>query len=353
MSDQFFKTVSDLEKWLNDNDAKLKATSAAVERMIASSLEEAGIQHLPLERRIKTRESARQKFVQKKLASEYEVTDLIGLRVVVLLDHDIDRAASTITNLFEIDAANCTDKRLSDKIDSVGYRSLHIVASLGEIRKGLPEYRDICGFKFEIQIRTALQHTWAEIEHKRNYKGRFALPIDLQRRLMVLSGTLELIDREFSQIALAAEDYKHRIEGKDTTTDDDELSFLAISQILHQTVNSVMLGTDVIFKNVSHESIKGELERFGIKNLRELRELLASPKVKELVEYTVHDGEIHAVGLLRDIMICEDVVRYFEGSFDKSFSIMEIRDLEYLERISQMPDIGRIITSYGVDIVEF
>lgn len=353
MSRQVFSSIQDLEKWLSENEQRLTATAALVERMIESALNDDGIQHLPLEKRIKTRESAKQKFISKGAKANYELTDLIGLRVVVLLDHDIDRAADAVKSLFQIDTENCTDKRLHDRIDSVGYRSLHIVGALGETRRELPEYKELYYFKFEIQIRTALQHTWAEIEHKRNYKGRFALPIDLQRRLMVLSGTLELIDREFSQIALAAEEYRHRLEGKDSSINDDTLSYLAISQILHQIVNYQIPSTTIIFKTESHDTIKAELEKFGVKNLGELRSILSTKTAKELIEHTVEDGEIHAVGLLRDIMICEDVEQYFGNSFGNSFSIMEVKDIDYLQRISGRPDIANIIRSHGVDIVEF
>lgn len=353
MSKQVFSTIYDLERWLVENEHRLEETAAHVERMVQSALKDEGIQHLPLQRRIKTRESAKQKLINKSKNSKYELTDLIGLRVIVLLDHDIDRASNVIKNLFQIDLDNCVDKRLQDKIDSVGYRSLHIVGALGEARKILPEYKELYLLKFEIQIRTALQHTWAEIEHKRNYKGRFALPIDLQRRLMVLSGTLELIDREFSQIAVAAEEYRHRLEGKDTSINDDELSYLAIMQILHQVVNALFPSTTIFFKVESHDTIKGELERFGVKNLGELRTLLSTKKAKELIEYTIADNEIHAVGLFRDIMICEDAELYFRNCFNNSFGIMEIKDLDYLERISNRSDISNIIRSHGVDIIEF
>jgi hypothetical protein len=53
-----------------------------------------------------------------------------------------------------------------------------------------------------IQIRTVLQHAWAEFEHDIRYKG--SVPEgdapDLDRRFTLAAGLLELADREFSEI---------------------------------------------------------------------------------------------------------------------------------------------------------
>ena len=53
-----------------------------------------------------------------------------------------------------------------------------------------------------IQVRTVLQHAWAEFEHDIRYKG--SIPEedapDLDRRFTLAAGLLELADREFSAI---------------------------------------------------------------------------------------------------------------------------------------------------------
>jgi ppGpp synthetase/RelA/SpoT-type nucleotidyltranferase len=53
-----------------------------------------------------------------------------------------------------------------------------------------------------VQIRTVLQHAWAEFEHDIRYKGTIPdehAP-DLDRRFTLAAGLLELADREFSTI---------------------------------------------------------------------------------------------------------------------------------------------------------
>jgi hypothetical protein len=58
------------------------------------------------------------------------------------------------------------------------------------------ENREFEGLKIEIQIRSLLQHTWAEIEHA-YYKAERSLPASIRRRVSLLAGQLELADNEF------------------------------------------------------------------------------------------------------------------------------------------------------------
>lgn len=75
-----------------------------------------------------------------------------------------------ITGSFNIDEKNSLDKKILLASDQIGYRSVHFVCDLGAQRSGLPEFKDLGGLKFEIQVRTLLQHAWAELAHDRNYK---------------------------------------------------------------------------------------------------------------------------------------------------------------------------------------
>ena len=58
------------------------------------------------------------------------------------------------------------------------------------------------GHTAQVQIRTVLQHAWAEFEHDIRYKG--TMPDeharDFDRRFTLAAGLLELADREFSTI---------------------------------------------------------------------------------------------------------------------------------------------------------
>jgi putative GTP pyrophosphokinase len=64
----------------------------------------------------------------------------------------------------------------------------------------LAEYERYRGAVAEIQVRTILQHAWAEIEHDIQYKSTTAIPEEIRRRFMALAGMLEVADREFQAI---------------------------------------------------------------------------------------------------------------------------------------------------------
>ena len=342
------RSVATFESWYSDQEVRFNRILSHAVNLANAALNEDGIQFLPILSRVKSLESAKAKYLRKAQSADYEMTDIIGLRVVVLLDNDIDLAGTALRKVFEVDEGNCIDKRKLARVDSVGYRSLHLVATLGDDRSKLPEYHGICGIKFEIQIRTALQHTWAEIEHKRNYKGKFALPVELQRRLMVLSGTLELIDSEFSRISLEADEYRRRVEASDQDVDDDELSFISLKSAIEVSIHRL---TPEIFIRLNEETadvLVSELSAFGIKNVGELKAFLSGEKFEKLVRCSIHDRSIHGIGLVRDAMICEDVHKYFERSFQNHFGAMEAENLNYLREISGEPDIERIVQSHGV-----
>jgi hypothetical protein len=65
--------------------------------------------------------------------------------------------------------------------------------------------------KFEIQVRSILQHAWAEIEHDLEYKSREAVPRQIRRRFARLSGLLELADAEFVRLRNEIESYQQEL----------------------------------------------------------------------------------------------------------------------------------------------
>lgn len=137
-----------------------------------------------------------------------QITDLSAIRIIACVENDLYKISKFIESIFEIDYDNSIDKSKTLGTDKVGYRSIHYVAKLPTTLTRLPEYKKFENLRFEIQIRTLLQHAWAEIEHDRNYKFSGKLPEDLTRRLKVLAGVLELADREFNQIANEVEKYE-------------------------------------------------------------------------------------------------------------------------------------------------
>ena len=185
--------------------------------LISQTLKQQGIELNSIEHRIKTVESLAGKLERKgeKYRQLSDITDLIGLRIVTFYTDDVDKVAAIISQLFDIDWSNSVDKRKLHDLNSFGYNSLHYICNLHE-----------GSFPFEIQIRTALQHTWSAIEHDIGYKGAVKLPPQYRRQFSRLAGMLELADDEFSRLRTTMTEYRRQIQ---TLVKSGNLSDVALS----------------------------------------------------------------------------------------------------------------------------
>lgn len=140
----------------------------------------------------------------RKKDGKYEIlsdmTDLIGLRIITYLESDVDNVYKSLKRNFNIDELNSIDKRPAQSTNQFGYKSLHVVATLSDERSSLTEYSAYRRIPFEIQVRSILQHSWAEIEHDINYKSLRELPNDISRKLHRVAALLEQADEIFSEI---------------------------------------------------------------------------------------------------------------------------------------------------------
>ena len=152
--------------------------------------------------RVKTKVSTLRKLQRpdKDYTGIGDLTDVLGIRIVTYFPDDVDAVAEVVRREFLIDPQNSIDKRAALDPDRFGYLSLHFVAKLNESRASLAEYRQYGDVAFEIQVRSILQHAWAEIEHDLGYKSAAAIPAEIRRRFSRLAGLLELADAEFAEI---------------------------------------------------------------------------------------------------------------------------------------------------------
>lgn len=186
---------------------------------------DAGIVVAAVEQRVKTRKSLAGKLALKgaKYNSIFDITDIVGLRVITFYGDDVDKVASVIERLFEIDWANSVDKRKLHEIDSFGYLSLHYICRITEkdfVSEAHPELNKI---RFEVQMRTVLQHAWANMNHDIGYKSGVEVPKGYVRNLSRLAGMLELVDDEFSRIRAEIWDYRRKIQSMVASGNLDEV----------------------------------------------------------------------------------------------------------------------------------
>lgn len=117
------------------------------------------------------------------------------------------------------------DKAEKFSKNEFGYRSIHYIVKLNQKRAELPECRKFKDLRAEIQIRTIIENTWAEIDHHWNYKPDIEDdPMDemLKRRFFALMAVLELVDQEFDLIRESIQD-----KSKSREIDPDAIQDLA------------------------------------------------------------------------------------------------------------------------------
>src|SRR5262249_23133168 len=140
-----------------------------------------------------------------------QITDLAGVRIITFFPRTIGQVDETLRHEFTIlERIDKTDLLIRE--EKLGYQSLHYVVALQPNRLSLPEYSRYAGLRAEIQVRTILQHAWAEIEHDIQYKSVEVIPTPIRRRFMTLAGLLEIADREFQ--AIQNEDEQIRQEAR-------------------------------------------------------------------------------------------------------------------------------------------
>lgn len=181
---------------------------------LKSFFEEAGLLVAALEHRVKTESSLSGKLRLKgsKYRDLLDITDILGLRVITFYIDDVDKVASVVERLFEIDWENSIDKRKAHEIDSFGYLSLHYICRIPESLFSDPEHPEINKIRFEVQMRTLLQHAWANMNHDTGYKSGVEIPKVYMRNMSRLAGMLELCDDEFSRIRRELADYRRNVQ---------------------------------------------------------------------------------------------------------------------------------------------
>lgn len=185
--------------------------------------------------RLKERESLAGKLRRpdKSYRSLWDITDLVGIRIITYFEDAVDEVGRIVEQRLPVDLGRSIDKRRHDA-GAFGYRSLHYVFQLAD--DSLPPQAH-----GEVQVRTVLEHAWAEIEHDLGYKAREAMPAAVRHRLHRLAGLLELADQEFVTIRrdleLYASELPRRIAAAREAIPLDRLSLVPLLE--HPEVRAV------------------------------------------------------------------------------------------------------------------
>lgn len=256
-----------------------------VYNMIKNAIDRKELSYLAIHHRVKEKSSLASKVSQHRrtYTSLADVTDVLGFRVITFFSDDVDTIGELVEDLFEVDWRNSVDKRAMIQATAFGYLSLHYICSL----KDNEEYPDrLKGKKFEIQIRSGLQHIWAEIEHDLGYKSKFGVPREIRREFSKIAGLLEIADDEFVQVRNGMNQYVKDIREKIILGEarDLPLSVISLTEYIHNNKkmqeylhNMANIG-DSELSIISPESYMDRLSWLGINTLGDMERLLENNK---------------------------------------------------------------------------
>ncbi len=275
---------------------------AATDRYLAlvtNLLDDAGINYLSVTARTKSvasfAEKADRSVDGRRLYTDplSELTDQIGLRIITFLRDDV----TTVVDVLAEEMQLLDDRDMGQETAREGrwgYASRHLLLAVeGETQPA------------SIQVRTVLQHAWAEFEHDIRYKG--SIPEedapDLDRRFTLAAGLLELADREFSSI-------RERLKSSPPAQQSEQSSDPRIST----PVLATYLGNrfpDAGWSRTEHYAwISGLLLELGIDSPDELDELLSTVDTDAVNAKMGYRYPAGAVRRLDDALLARFGARY-------------------------------------------
>lgn len=195
-----------------------------------------------------------------------EITDLAGVRVITYFPRTVEVVANLVESQFKVLEKFDKGEELIEE-GKFGYQSLHYLVHLSAARTNLPEYQRFEGMIMEVQVRTILQHAWAEMEHDIQYKAESVIPRSIRRRFLALAGMLEIADREFQ--AIQDEDEELRQAARTSVN----LGNFADVEITPDSLKSYLdkhFGADARYNNWSYNLAARQLRRKGFETLRQV-----------------------------------------------------------------------------------
>lgn len=345
------KTATD---WFLENHEKHSRATEALRLLLESLLKQANIAFVSVTGRTKAKSSYLTKAISKKDGKRRysdpttQIVDVCGLRVITYFDFATKAVCDLIQSEFVVDHLQSRDKREDLGTDKVGYLSIHYIARLNGARAALAEYRNFAGMPFEIQVRSILQHAWAEIEHDRRFKFPGVLPSEFKRRFSLLAAGLEIFDREFDRLAQDVDAYASLLSVK------PDIAPSAPTLLTEQVLSAYMTG--IFAPQIAAEIVQPlleyiglamqEISGFGIASLEDLRELVPpdfASRFPGVVKSTTF------IGILRDAMLIKDHARYLDGPWMRDWTELDREAAAGLTSAGvRMADLAK----YGVVVVE-
>lgn len=219
-----------------------------------------------------------------------QITDLAGVRIIAYFPNSLSDIDRMLSDEFTITERSDKGEVLIEE-ERFGYQSVHYLVRISDRRCSLAEYELFKGVVAEIQVRTILQHAWAEIEHDIQYKSAAVIPTEIHRRFMALAGLLEIADREFQ--AIQDQDTSLRATAR-TSVEKGELGGIEITPDALKAYLDKRLGEDRRIAEWQYTFTVQLLKRLGFRSLEQVDESIRNYDGDRLsrIVYGTRQGQI-------------------------------------------------------------
>lgn len=217
-----------------------------------------------------------------------DIHDMIGVRITTYHSTEIPVALRVLQDSFIL--RKSVDKAAETRISGgFGYGSHHLIL---EVEDTIEELQPYAGMVFEVQVRTVLQHAWAEFEHDIRYKrvsatAQGAVDPEVDRMFTLAAGLIELADQQFDQIAAL----------KDTgrvTDESVELTAETLPGVLAMLIGNRFPRP----RSTNYRFLADILGANAVTSVAQLRELLDPTDIEVLLkvmDYRFHPGQIRII----------------------------------------------------------
>lgn len=249
----------------NENYRRMESAKEMVREILNSILITEDIEVHRIQGRIKNREECINKFSRKykdpleEKKAPYEIkdhiSDLIGLRIILLYESDIEKVGSVLAKEFDvIDITNKT-QALESRSNIFGYKGLHLDIKLSDQRLSMCEYQRFSDLRFEVQVRTIIQDAWSTLDHKIKYKK--AIPLNLERSINSLAALFEIADREFLKIhqVILDEEEKNRAQNEVQSN----INVFSFFHLINEVFPGIQVNSDHVDEFVANILSYGDL----------------------------------------------------------------------------------------------
>ena len=217
---------------------------------------------------------------------------------------------------------------------------------MSQERLNLREYHAFEGLKCEIQIRSVLQHAWAEIEHDLGYKSEIAIPKGIRRNFSRLAGLLEIADKEFQEIRSFLQSYQNEATEKVTS---EEFQNAEIDAVLLKVIietNPDIEELNKAIENCCDHPFSSELSTEHIEITIDILHCLGIYTVSQLINCIENNKRVAVTAaekIYRDNIMGRDATKFLLPR------TVALSCISFTEMARQNFDYGQIAQFFGED----